>query len=113
MRSSSETSRSPVNTAREILQSVRPHVGAVSSRCQATLLNRNPAQGIDEAFDRADASAGGERLSAEPRAATDHAEQGAKMPSDMPWMIFLSAGQIVASTPESLARDVSPWPETK
>lgn len=42
-----------------------------------------------------------------------HTEQGARMASAMPWMIFLSAGQIVASTPPSSGRAASPSPATK
>jgi hypothetical protein len=40
-------------------------------------------------------------------------EQGARMAVLMPWMIFLSAGQIVASTPPKFARAASPSPWTK
>lgn len=42
-----------------------------------------------------------------------HAAQGASTASVMPWMIFLSAGQIVASTPPRVARAESFSPVTK
>jgi len=45
--------------------------------------------------------------------AQPHTEHGARIASVMPWMIFLSAGQIVASTPPSCARAASPSPATK
>ena len=38
---------------------------------------------------------------------------GARMASVIPWMIFLSAGQMVASTPPSCGRAASPSPLTK
>src|SRR5260221_2309324 len=42
-----------------------------------------------------------------------HTAHGARIASLMPWMIFLSAGLIVASTPPSCGRAASPSPETK
>ncbi len=42
-----------------------------------------------------------------------YAEQGAKMASFMPWMIFLSAGQMVASTPPNWGRALSSSPTAK
>src|SRR5436190_1018528 len=41
------------------------------------------------------------------------AEQGAKTASVIPWIIFLSGGQIVARTPPNCARAASASPATK
>jgi len=42
-----------------------------------------------------------------------HVAHGARIASLMPWMIFLSAGLMVASTPPSCGRAASPSPATK